>query len=192
MHSFRSNYKANIYVTKFQVKGWNMAHTPGRPICPSNHSLYQPLGIATVLTYMRIIFLLLIIFLRCKYVPLNYIVLPIWRAVCKWNLVEHLLLGLTTFALHHGLQIHPSWWILSIFIATWVMHSLGSLCVILPPGLIIDIWICAFISGHLASLMQRNHYNYKHVLSSDHSCQGSHLVPQPHCEPRLLILPPKA
>lgn len=35
-----------------------------------------------------------------------------------------------------------------IFDAMWVMHSSISVSVISPPGPIISVWICAFISGY--------------------------------------------
>ena len=41
-----------------------------------------------------------------------------------------------------------------IFVAMWVMHSSISLSVISPPGPIISIWICAFISGYTSPQMQ--------------------------------------
>lgn len=70
-----------------------------------------------------------------------------------------------------------------------VRHTLFNFTVISPPGPIISIWICTFISGYTALLMQENNYHDKHVPFPDHSNQNSLLVLKPHCELSLLIIP---
>ena len=118
--------------------------------------------VTTMLAFVIIIVLLFIMFLPCRYVSLNYVV---WRTVWTWILMECLLLGLATFTQHYGWKIHASCHIPFTFVAMWVMQSSISLSVISPPGPIISIRICAFISGYTSPQMQGNNCHYKHVWS---------------------------
>lgn len=162
---------------------------PQKTISPSSYSLYLPLESppCSPLWYSLSCFYIFTLYFKpCRYVFLNSIV---WRIVWTQILMECLLLGLDAFTPYHGWEIHASWHISFIFITVWVMHSSISLSVICPLGPIISIWICAFISGYTAPLMQGNNYHYKHAAFSDHFNQDTQLIPQSHCELSLLVSP---